>query len=326
MQAFLQPGFWIFVLLMAGIYCIFALGLQVQYGLGGILNFGHVAMMALSSYTMAILVITHGWNLYLACFAGVVVAGLGGAFLGLTTLRLRGDYFSIVSIAFSEIVRYIIQNSDGLTGGAQGSLNIPSKTGFASYADTFNKVLTNLQNTIKPIFGSFASRDMALLLIVWVTALALLFIMAAVQRTSWARVLRATREDDDVPASLGKNVFLFRLSSVIVGSVIAGIAGIYWALEFSILDPADFQTIVTFFAWMVIILGGATRVKGVPLGSIFFGFLYAGTRFFQFPPFTWFDSVQRAYLRIMIIGFVLIFLMLKRPQGIFGKREEMVLE
>ena len=72
MQAFLQPGFWIFVLLMAGIYCIFALGLQVQYGLGGILNFGHVAMMALSSYTMAILVITYGWNLYLACFAGVV--------------------------------------------------------------------------------------------------------------------------------------------------------------------------------------------------------------------------------------------------------------
>jgi len=326
MQAFLQPGFWIFVLLMAGIYCIFALGLQVQYGLGGILNFGHVAMMALSSYTMAILVITYGWNLYLACFAGVVVAGLGGAFLGLTTLRLRGDYFSIVSIAFSEIVRYIIQNSDGFTGGAQGSLNIPSKTGFASYADAFNKVLTSLQSTIKPIFGNFASRDMALLLIVWLTAIILLFIMAAVQRTSWARVLRATREDDDVPASLGKNVFLFRLSSVIVGSVIGGIAGIYWALEFSILDPADFQTIVTFFAWMVIILGGATRVKGVPLGAIFFGFLYAGTRFFQFPPFTWFDSVQRAYLRIMIIGFVLIFLMLKRPQGIFGKREEMVLE
>jgi len=77
---------------------------------------------------------------------------------------------------------------------------------------------------------------------------------------------------------------------------------------------------------MVIILGGATRVKGVPLGALFFGFLYAGTRFFQFPPFTWFDSVQRAYLRIMIIGFVLIFLMLKRPQGIFGKRAEMVLE
>ena len=326
MTAFLQPGFWVFVVLMAGVYCIFALGLQVQYGLGGILNFGHVAMMALSSYTMAILVITYNWNLYLACFAGVVMAGLGGAFLGLTTLRLRGDYFSIVSIAFSEIVRYIIHNSDHLTGGSQGSLNIPSSKGYASYTDSFNKVLANIQDKIKPIFGSFASRDMALLLIVWLTAIILLVIMSYIQRTSWARVLRATREDDDVPASLGKNVFLFRISSVIVGSVIGGIAGIYWALEFSILDPADFQTIVTFFAWMVIILGGATKVKGVPLGALFFGFLYAGTRFFQFPPFTWFDSVQRAYLRVMIIGFVLIFLMLKRPQGIFGKREEMVLE
>ena len=88
MNSFIQPSFWIFVLAVAGIYVIFALGLQIQYGVGGIMNFGQVGMMALSSYTMAILVITHGWNLYLACFIGVVVAALGGVFLGLTTLQL----------------------------------------------------------------------------------------------------------------------------------------------------------------------------------------------------------------------------------------------
>ncbi|MSY56617.1 MAG: branched-chain amino acid ABC transporter permease, partial [Actinobacteria bacterium] len=117
-----------------------------------------------------------------------------------------------------------------------------------------------------------------------------------------------------------------RLQAVILGSIIGGIAGIYWALESSLLSPDDFLTIVTFYGWMILILGGATKVKGLPFAAIFFGFLYGGTRFFTFWPFSTFDASQRAYIRIMIIGIVLIILMMRRPQGIFGKRQEMVLE
>jgi ABC-type branched-subunit amino acid transport system permease subunit len=129
-----------------------------------------------------------------------------------------------------------------------------------------------------------------------------------------------------VAAALGKNVFLFRLQAVVIGSVIGGIAGIMWAFQFAILAPDDFTSIITFYAWMIIIMGGATRVIGVSIGAIFFGLLYAGTRFFEFWPFSLLESPERAYVRIMIIGGVLMFLMLKRPQGIFGKRTEMVLE
>lgn len=154
MTAILQPGFWVFILTMSGIYGIFTLGLQVQYGVGGILNFGHVGMMALSSYTMAILVIAHGFNFWIAAASGVAVAALGGAFLGLTTLRLRGDYFSIVSIAFSEIVRYVIFNSDGLTGGAQGSLAImPIGDAYPSYTDTWDTILYWIRDHLTPILA-----------------------------------------------------------------------------------------------------------------------------------------------------------------------------
>jgi ABC-type branched-subunit amino acid transport system permease subunit len=328
MSAFVQPGFWVFVLTMAGIYGIFSLGLQVQYGVGGILNFGHVGTMALSSYTMAILVISYGVNFWIAALCGVAVAALGGAFLGLTTLRLSGDYFSIVSIAFSEIVRYVIFNSDGFTGGSQGSLNIPTKVegDYPTYTNTWEPFIGWVKDRLAVIFGDNADRDMAMALIVWITLGILLVIMARIERMPWARVLRATREDDDVPAALGKNVFQFRLQAVILGSVIGGIAGIYWALQFSLLSPDDFLTIVTFYGWMILILSGAPKVKGLPIAAIFFGFLYGGTRFFTFWPFSILDSSQRAYIRIMIIGLVLIFLMLKRPQGLFGKREEMVLE
>ncbi len=327
MTALMQPGFWIFILTMSGIYGIFALGLQVQYGVGGILNFGHVGMMALSSYTMAILVISHGINFWIAAATGVGVAALGGAFLGLTTLRLRGDYFSIVSIAFSEIVRYVIYNSDGLTGGVQGSLAIPViGDNYPSYTDTWDSLMNRAREFLTPIFGEIADREFVMAIIVWTTLGTLLFLVSRIERTSWARVLRATREDDEVPAALGKNVFRFRLQAVILGSILGGIAGIYWALESSLLSPDDFLTIVTFYGWMILILGGATKVKGLPIAAIFFGFLYGGTRFFTFWPFSTFDASQRAYIRIMIIGIVLIILMMRRPQGIFGKRQEMVLE
>jgi ABC-type branched-subunit amino acid transport system permease subunit len=330
MSVFIQPGFWIFVLTMAGIYGIFSLGLQVQYGVGGIMNFGHVGMMALSSYTMAILVISHGWNFWVAAFCGVVVAGLGGAFLGLTTLRLSGDYFSIVSIAFSEIVRYVIFNSDGLTGGTQGSMNIPAvvQTEYpnSSYVETWNPFIDWVRQQLARVFGAAADRDMAMATIVWITLGILLLVISRLERTAWARVLRSTREDDDVPSALGKNVFQFRLQAVIIGSVIAGIAGIYWALQYTLLSPDDFLTLVTFYGWMILILAGAPKVKGIAIGAIFFGLLYGGTRFFTFYPFSLLDAAQRSNVRIMIIGIVLIILMTRRPQGIFGKRQEMVLE
>lgn len=326
MAEIIAPSFWIFVLVMAGIYTIFALGLQLQYGVGGLMNFGHVAMMAISSYTMAILVIKLGYNLWIASLLGIAAAALGGAFLGLTTLRLRGDYFAIVSIAFSEIIRYIINNASGLTGGTQGSLAIAGAGQTASFTDSWDPIMTKISDWLYPIFGDAADRDFSMLLIVWAVAGLLIWLSSRIQKTGWARVLRATREDDYVPASLGKNVFRFRVSALIVGSIFAGIAGIFWALQFSILAADDFHPLTTFFAWTIIILGGASRVRGVSVGAIVFGFLYAGTRFFEFPPFTWFDSTQRAYLRLIIIGTVLIILMMRRPQGIFGKREEMVLE
>ena len=163
-------------------------------------------------------------------------------------------------------------------------------------------------------------------IIVWTTLAILLLFVSRIERTSWARVLRATREDDEVPAALGKNVFRFRLQAVIIGSVIGGIAGIFWGLESSLLSPDDFLTLVTFYGWMILILGGATKVKGLPIAAIFFGILYGGSRFFTFWPFSMLDASERAYVRIMIIGLVLIILMMSRPQGIFGKRQEMVLE
>ena len=326
MAQLLVLDFWIFVMVMAGIYCIFALGLQLQYGVAGLMNFGHVGMMALSSYSMAILVITFHWNLWVAIVAGIAVAGIGGALLGFATLRVRGDYFGIVTIAFSEIIRLTAYNKTDITGGAQGTIAI-NPDGNSFYAGPFDSMLDGVGKIFGPLLGSRVdNRDAKMLIVVWLVAIVLMIGIARLEATPFARVLRALREDDHVPSALGKNVFNFRLMTLIIGSVLAGVAGIFWAMQFTLVAPDDFDSTTTFYAWIVMILGGATKVKGVPLGAIVFSFLFAGTRFFTFPPFSWFADSQRSYLRLMIIGAILIYLMFRRPQGILGSKEEMVLE
>ena len=270
---------------------------------------------------MAILVVKEGWSTWLAAPLGVLAAAACGVVLGLPTLRLRADYFAIVTIAFSEIVRYVATNEDRLTGGTQGTINLSG----AGQAATYNADWERFQAWVGGVLG-FGSKDVAMLVVVWIAAVVLLAVVWLAVRTPWGRVLKAIREDEDVASSLGRNVFVYKLQALALGSALAGLAGCFYAWQFSFFSPDDFAPLLTFFAWMIVILGGLGRVWSVPVGALAFGVLYAGTRFFDFVPFTWFESAERAYLRLLLIGLVIVLLVLFRPQGLLGKRQEMVLE
>jgi ABC-type branched-subunit amino acid transport system permease subunit len=313
--------FWAFVGVVAGIYTLLGLGIQLEFGLAGLLNFGHVAFMAIAAYTMAILVVKADWSMWLAAPLAVLAAAAAGVVLGLPTLRLRADYFAIATIAFSEIVRYIATNEDRLTGGSQGTINLAGAGEAASYNDQWERFQSWLQTTLH-----LGSKDATMLVVVWVVALASCFALWLAGRTPWGRVLRSIREDEDAAESLGKNVFAFKLQALALGSALAGLAGCFYAWQFSFFSPNDFAPLLTFFAWMIVILGGLGRFFAVPVGAVVFGVLFAGTRFFDFAPFSWFDSAERAYLRLIVIGLAIIGLVFFRPQGVFGRREELVLD
>jgi branched-chain amino acid transport system permease protein len=321
MSTLASGEFWAFVGVVAGIYTILALGIQLEFGFTGLLNFGHVAFMAIGAYAMAILVVKSGLSMWLAAPLAVLAAGAAGVLLGLPTLRLRADYFAIVTIAFSEIVRYVATNEDGLTGGTQGTINLSGAGEAADYNTEWERFREWFQEALH-----IGSKDVAMLLLVWTAAVALTAMLALAVRTPWGRVLKSIREDEDAARSLGKNVFAFKLQSMAIGSALAGVAGLFYAWQFSFFSPGDFAPLLTFFAWMIVILGGLGRVWAVPVGALVFGLLFAGTRFFDFAPFTWFDSAERAYLRLLVIGLVIIGLTLFRPQGLLGRRDEMVLE
>ena len=326
MSALLNPQFWLFVGAIAGIYAIFALGLQIQFGFTGLLNFGHVASMAIAAYTMAILVVRYEVNLWLASLVAVVASMLFALLIGLPTLRLRSDYFAITTIAFSEIVRHLALNLQDFTGGAVGSVNLLGAGKVATYSTEWNPIMFSVQDPLANIFGDVVDKNFTMLVIVWTVMLILLVIMEFLVRSPWGRVIKSIREDEDAAAALGKNPLWYKLQSLAIGSALGAVAGLFYAFQFSFFGPSDFEPLLTFFAYVIVILGGTGRNLGVPLGALIFGVIFAGTRFFEFPPFSWFEGAEAAYLRLVIIGLILILLMAFRPQGILGRREELALE
>lgn len=326
MSVVLSFGFWSFVMVMAGIYTIFALGLHLQIGFTGIANFGHVAFMAIGAYVMAITVVRMDMPLWLASMVAILTAMIVSVLLGLSTLKLREEYMAISTLAFAEIVRYAAMNAATVTGGVQGSTNLLGTGETTRYNDGWQTLIAKVQEGLSLVVGDLATRDFAMMVLIWVAALGLLILLQVLVRSPWGRSLKAIREDAESAMAMGKNVLALRLQSMALGSALGAIAGLFHAFQFSFFQPLDFETLISFYAFIIIIMGGIGRNWGVPVGALIFGLIFAGTRLLDVWPLTTFSSAERAYLRFLLIGVLLIWLVMRRPQGIFGKREEMLLE
>jgi branched-chain amino acid transport system permease protein len=311
MDPLLAFGFWAFVLTFAGIYAIFVLGLQVEVGDTGLVNFGHVAFMAIGAYGMG-LALTNGVTIAIAIPLALLAAAAGGLLLGIPTLRLRADYFAITTIAAGEILRITIQNEQGTTGGTQG---LRSASG--PWRDFNNDVLDYFDG-----LGLDLDRRVPLLVLVWLAALVVGALLVYLGRTPWRRALRAVRENEDAAAAAGKPVFRYKLQALALGSAIAGLAGVFYTLFSTTLFPENFEPIFTFVGFAILIVGGIGSYFGVVVGSVVIAFIVSGTRFLDFP----LDADKVAALRFVAIGLLIMGMMAFRPEGLFGKKEELHLD
>jgi branched-chain amino acid transport system permease protein len=309
LSAFGRPEFWIGVGILVAIYAILTLGLQLNIGFTGIYNFGQVGFMAVGAYAMAVLVVEAGWSFWASLPAATLVAVAFAVLLGLPTLRLRTHYFAIATIAFAEIVRYVIQNADGLTGGSQGILG---------FEVAWQTIAASLQSDL----GLAPQLALVPLLIVaWLTLGVLFAVLLALGRSPWGRMLRAVREDEDAVRALGKNAYAYKLQSFAVAGAVGAVSGYLLALYLSFLSPDAFLASVTFISFAMLIVGGLGSFTGVVVGAFIVQVVLEGTRYLQLP----LTDHQVASLRYILIGLVLILVMALRPQGILGRREEMVL-
>jgi branched-chain amino acid transport system permease protein len=235
-----------------------------------------------------------------------------GLVVGLPSLRLRTDYFAIATIAAAEAIRLFALNARELTGGAQGLFG---------FSDDWDSVAETIEGWIADIGWTDVPTLFPLFLVVWTVAVALMFLLTRVQNTPWGRVLRAIREDEDAARALGKNAFAYKLQSLAIAATLGAIAGFFLALNLKFLGPEEFVPIFTFIGYAVLILGGLANYWGVAVGAIILWTMLEGLRFLELP----LSETRITALRFMIVGLVLIALMAFRPQGVFGKREEMVL-
>jgi ABC-type branched-subunit amino acid transport system permease subunit len=300
--------FWINVGVLAAIYGIFSLGLQLNVGFTGLANFGQAGFMAIGAYANGLLVVDWGWPLWAALVAGIVLAVGAGLFVGVSSLRLRADHFAMATIAFGEIVRYTLQNAE-FSGGNQGVLGFDEE--WRSFAYWMASKLS--------FIGLDKYTQLPLFITVSLTFLLLLLVMIMLQHTPWGRVLRGIREDEDATAALGKNIFFYKLQSLAIAAALAAVAGFFVALNVTYLYPSVFDPTFTFFGYAILVLGGFANYAGVAIGSMIFWALLEGTRLID----TSLSAGQQASLRFVIVGLSLILLSRWRPQGILGNLDEM---
>jgi branched-chain amino acid transport system permease protein len=321
-----NAAFWTFIAIIAGIYTILALGLYVQFSLAGLPNFGHVAFMAVATYTMAILVVRFSVALPIAATLSVAAAIGLGLLLGIPSLRLRADYLAIATVAGGEIVRFLAMNLPGLTGGPLGSIGLLGPGQIASYNAGWQRLLDRLAVAFSAVLGHAPTRDLAMALLVWTIAAVLLGAFWQLERSPWGRVLKAIREDEAAVTAVGKHVFAFKLQALGLGAILGALAGLLLAWQIGVFSPDDYQPTLTFYAYLILILGGMNRLWAIPVGAAAFSLLYSGTRFLNFFPLSLIDSGSRAFLRLFLVGFLLVLFMAVRPEGALGNRRELLLE
>ncbi len=303
-----------------------ALGLNIHFGYTGLLNFCQVGFLTVGAYGLGVGVTYLDLPFGVSILLGLALAVLLAVLLGIPTLRLRADYLAIVTIASSEVLRLVARSATlrDVTGGSSGL------TGFARGFYELNPLSEGTYG-----FGPFEyNQNRAWLLLVgWTLVILGSLLVFLLMRSPWGRVLKAIREDEDAVRSLGKNVVGYKMQSLILGGVFGALGGFMFALANSSVQPDNYSTLLTFFAFTAMILGGAGRVLGPVVGAILFSsfFTFLENTLFQAVtndviPTTIMTTNQVGIVRFILVGVLLMALMIFRPQGLFGDKKELALD
>lgn len=313
-------------------YAIAAIGLNVQFGYTGLLNFGQAGFMAAGAYgvgqTVSVFEISLWWGILVAIGYAVFL----GVLMGAPTLRLRADYLAIVTIAAAEIIRLVVRSVKfkDQFGGTDG---------LSGFAATYQQVGVDLGLELAGEYGfwifTFSGRTLWNLIVGWTLVAIFGTLVWLLMRSPWGRVLKAIREDEDAVRSLGKNVYSYKMQALVLGGVIGCFAGMMLALGNANVQPDNFSRDLTFFVLTGLVLGGVAKVTGSIVGPMLFWFIYSFLdsllrQLIEQPvrigDFTIIQSTDIGVVVFMVMGLLLVLLMVYRPQGLFGNKKEMAFD
>jgi len=272
------------IMITAFIYVVLGLGLNIVVGLAGLLNLGYVAFYAVGAYSYALLNYHFGIGFWTAL---PISAGMGFAFgvlLGFPVLRLRGDYLAIVTLAFGEIMRLVLENWNEFSFGPSGIANIP-RPGF------FGMSLSLHQSTIYIYF------------IMVGLAVFTIFVVNRLKHSRIGRAWIALREDEVACQAMGIDITKTKLTAFALGATWAGMAGALFAAKTTFINPASFTIWESIIILCIVVLGGMGSIIGVIISALILILLPEYLRAFS-------------EYRMLIFGAVLVVMMIFRPGGI----------
>jgi branched-chain amino acid transport system permease protein len=299
----------VFFLVIVSIYGLLSLGLNIQWGYTKLFNIGIAGFFAVGAYTSAILTTPPapdrigGFNMpFLAALViAVLLSGLIAFLIGIPTLKLKEDYLAIATIGIAETIRLFFNNEAWLANGVRGVSGIPRP--FQHYI-TFNYNLFYLLLMLVFVIGVYLAIEKAL-------------------RSPWGRVLKAIGEDETVTQAMGKNIIRYKMESLVLGSMIMGMAGSLYAHFIQFISPEAFLPMsATFLVWVMLIAGGSGSNKGALLGALVIWGLWSLTDLISnIVPVDY--AVQAGAFRVIAIAVFLEIILLVRPQGILGEKSAM---
>ncbi len=279
------------LLIIIALYIPFALSLNLIVGHSGILSITHAAFYGLGAYATAILTKFYGVPFSSSMIIGAFVSALVASVISYSLKKVKGDYYALASIGLSVIMYSLFMNLEGITKGPFGIFGI-----------------------VRPsLFGYSFTSIISFLLFAIVIASLSVVILHTLTRTHFCRVLHAIREDEDALTPFQYNIHKYKMMVFVIGAVFASISGSLYASYISFIDPTSFTLNESIFLLTVIILGGLASTRGVIAGVVILTLLPEVLRFIGLP------NEIAAQTRVILYGLALIYLMYKRPVGLFGK-------
>jgi len=278
-----MTAFLLHLAVLAGIYIILTLSLNLIIGYAGQVSLGHAAFFGLGAYTSALATLNGHLPFPLAALAAMLAAGACGLALGLPTLRLKEDYLAIVTLGFGVIMELIFLNLE-ITGGPDGLAGIPSPA----------------------LFGlSFRPAGLYLIIVAAATGLVLLATWRLVG-SYHGRALRAIRDHETTAQVMGINTPAYKVMIFTLAAGLAGLAGSLYAHYITFINPESFNLHTSILILCMVVLGGMGSIPGSVAGALILTALPEMLRQFK-------DYQDLVY------GALLVGLLIVRPEGLLGK-------
>ncbi|KKU40966.1 MAG: Inner-membrane translocator [Candidatus Wolfebacteria bacterium GW2011_GWB2_46_69] len=267
--------------------------MNLVVGYAGLLSVAHAAFYGIGAYVTAIALTQYGINFFVSVLLGMLLSGIVSLLVGMVFSKFRDDYYALASLGFNVIVFSIFLNWESMTKGPLGIPGVGKPTVFGY------EIASN---------GTFLLLAIALFALVYMVA-------TKIDGSSFGRVLKAIREDEQALEVFGYRVEYFKLAIFVIGAAMASVAGSLFASYITYVDPSSFSLNESIFILAIVIMGGLGSIRGTLAGALFLVLLPEALRFVGLP------TDIAAQSRQVIYGAILVLLMVYRPRGFVGEYE-----